>query len=271
MISADTAPAAPTAGERLAATHSPGDLHHRAFVGPPEKYDLVAAMQFNVLTFQGLREHHYLLDIGCGSLRGGRLFMPYLLPGRYFGIEPEEWLLSEGIREELGREIIDRKQPTFAHHKTFELGVFGRPFDYLLAQSIFSHAGPKDVQRCLLEASKVMLPTSMLLATYVAGERDYEGDAWVYPGCVTYRRARLEEMARSAGLACTHIGWPHPNGQTWVALTFPGHVSQVYVPEDLTRIAWLQNELALQEARLARLQGHPWVRLGRTIRRFLRG
>ena len=47
-----------------------GSHHHRAFVGPPEKYDIVSAMQFNLLTFLGLREDHYLLDIGCGSLRG---------------------------------------------------------------------------------------------------------------------------------------------------------------------------------------------------------
>lgn len=48
-----------------------GSKHYRAFVGPPEKYGVVSAMQFNLLTFLGLREDHYLLDIGCGSLRGG--------------------------------------------------------------------------------------------------------------------------------------------------------------------------------------------------------
>jgi len=28
----------------------PGDLHYRAYVGPPDRYDLVAAMTFNLLT-----------------------------------------------------------------------------------------------------------------------------------------------------------------------------------------------------------------------------
>jgi len=48
-----------------------GSKHYRAFVGPPDKYDLVSAMQFNLLTSLGLRECHHLLDIGCGSLRAG--------------------------------------------------------------------------------------------------------------------------------------------------------------------------------------------------------
>ena len=78
-----------------------GSHHYRAFVGSSWLYDLVAATQFNLLTALGLREYHYLLDIGCGSLRGGRLFIPYLLPNRYFGIEPESWLIEESIANEM--------------------------------------------------------------------------------------------------------------------------------------------------------------------------
>ena len=59
----------------------PGDPHYRAFVGPPEDYDLVSAMSFGLLTALGLRQHHALLDIGCGSMRVGRLLIPYLNVG----------------------------------------------------------------------------------------------------------------------------------------------------------------------------------------------
>jgi len=62
----------------------PGDPQYRAYVGPPEDYDLIAAMTFNLLTTLGLRQHHSLLDIGCGSLRIGRLLIPYLNQGKYF-------------------------------------------------------------------------------------------------------------------------------------------------------------------------------------------
>ena len=35
-----------------------GADHYRAFVGPPEDYDRIAAMAFNLLTSIGLRQQH---------------------------------------------------------------------------------------------------------------------------------------------------------------------------------------------------------------------
>ena len=78
-------------------------------------------MQFNLLTFLGLREHHYLLDVGCGSLRGGRLFISYLLTGRYFGIEPNRQLIKDGIENELGEGIIPVKRPVFSHDEKLSI------------------------------------------------------------------------------------------------------------------------------------------------------
>src|SRR4051812_9401640 len=75
---------------------APGAQHYRAFVGATQTYDIFAHMQFSLLTLLGLRQEHTLLDIGCGSLRAGKLFLIYLQPDRYFGIEPEEWLVQEG-------------------------------------------------------------------------------------------------------------------------------------------------------------------------------
>src|SRR5262245_36492349 len=93
----------------------PGSHHYRAFVGDTQTYDIFSYMQFSLMTLLGLRENHTLLDIGCGSLRAGKLFLMYLLPDRYFGIEPEQWLVQEGIDRELGREIMERKRPRFLY------------------------------------------------------------------------------------------------------------------------------------------------------------
>ena len=71
--------------------------HYSAYVGPPALYDFMGATQFRLLTTLGLRDTHNLLDFGCGSLRAGRLLIPYLLPGRYFGVEPNAWLVEEAI------------------------------------------------------------------------------------------------------------------------------------------------------------------------------
>jgi cyclopropane fatty-acyl-phospholipid synthase-like methyltransferase len=197
---------------------APGDLHYRAYVGPPERYDLIAAMQFNILTHFGLREHHRVLDIGCGSLRLGRLAIPYLRPGNYYGIEPHQWLIDEGIERECGRDLIDIKQPHFSNDSDFTLSVFGVTFDFLIAQSIFTHAAASQITRCLREAAACMHPQSKFLATYAQGESDYDGDGWLYPDCCTYRESTLVGMAESHGLSCTPVDWRHPHAVSWVLL-----------------------------------------------------
>jgi len=197
-----------------------GSRHYRAYVGPPETYDLVSAMQFNVLTAIGLREYHYLLDIGCGSLRGGKLFIPYLLPGHYFGIEPEQWLIEEGIKKELGHDLIRIKQPVFSNDDNFTLSIFNRMFDFLLAQSIFSHASQPQIRRCLAEAKVVMKPTSIFAATFLKGEKNYEGIKGLYPACVTYTLEHMISLVTEHGLNCTPLDWPHPGQQTWLLIGF---------------------------------------------------
>jgi hypothetical protein len=202
-----------------------GSRHYRAFVGPPENYDIVAAMQFNLLTTVGLREHHTLLDIGCGSLRAGRLFIPFLLPGNYFGLEPNSWLLEEAVKNEIGRDLLRIKRPVFDDNCEFNLTVFGRQFDYLLAQSIFSHAAPGQIEKCLEKASKVMHAKSIFLATYVPGQENYDGREWVYPDVVRYTEERMLQLAKNAGLVAVPHPWKHPGVQRWLLITKPDSVT----------------------------------------------
>ena len=154
--------------------------------------------------------------MGCGSLRGGRLFIPYLLPGHYFGIEPAQWLVREGFERELGQDMQRVKWPNFHHGNDFQLSVFGRSFDFIIAQSIFSHAATCQIRRCLSEAAKVMKPRAIFAATYFEASEDYSGTEWVYPECVGYTFEHLIGLAREQGLACARLNWPHPNGQQWV-------------------------------------------------------
>jgi SAM-dependent methyltransferase len=193
----------------------PGSNHYRAFVGYPLKYDLIAAMQFNLLTSLGLREHHHVLDLGCGSLRAGRLLIPYLLPNCYYGLEPEEWLVEDGIRYNTGRDLIEIKSPHFQYRSDFSLTAFGVQFDFILAQSIFSHASPSQIRKCLSEAAACLAPGALLVASFVLDKEDYDGDTWVYPTCIGYTESGMKRFAAEAALECTLIDWPHPNAQSW--------------------------------------------------------
>jgi hypothetical protein len=115
---------------------------HRAYVGKPEEWDLVAARQVALLLAAGLRDHHRLADAGCGSLRAGRMLIPYLEPERYFGVEPNRWLVEAGIEHKLGRDLVRMKRPAFRFVDGFSLDAFGMPFDFVMAHSVFSHTHP---------------------------------------------------------------------------------------------------------------------------------
>ena len=198
-----------------------GDSHYRAYVGPPERYDLVAAMSFNLLTTLGLRQHHTLLDLGCGSLRVGRVFIPYLNRHKYVGVEPNAWLVEEGIRNEIGDTLRQIKQPRFRFtDDPAILKDIKVLFDFALAQSIFSHCGLDLIASWLSSIAQSLAPTGVLAATFVAGEKDNTKTGWIYPGCVTYQPATMARLAREAGLRFEVLDWRHPT-QTWTLFAAP--------------------------------------------------
>lgn len=119
-----------------AAAHLPaGAGHYRAFVGPPDRFDFMGATQFALLFTLGLRDHNRVLDFGCGSLRLGRLLIPFLRPARYYGIDPNRWLIADAIDRELGHSIIQIKQPSFAYNGDFSCDVFKEndKFEFVVA------------------------------------------------------------------------------------------------------------------------------------------
>jgi SAM-dependent methyltransferase len=78
---------------------------HRHIVGG--LWEELGALQFEYLVSSGLRPEHYFLDIGCGSFRGGRHFIPYLEPGRYFGVDRNAEPLRVGQEQELDAATVE--------------------------------------------------------------------------------------------------------------------------------------------------------------------
>lgn len=193
--------------------HAPGDPHHRAYVGPPADYDLIAGLTFSLLFASGLRETDNLLDLGCGSLRVGRLLMPYLRPDRYCGIEPNKWLVQAALAREVGRDVIRLKRPRFSADEDFDASVFGQKFDWMVAQSIFSHTYADMTRRALANLAPALSTQGALIGTVLQGSPT-TGSGWLYPGCVTYQWEEFENLLESAGLSGALLAWPHPR-QSW--------------------------------------------------------
>jgi hypothetical protein len=204
-------------------------------VGSAENYETMGRSQFEMLRFWGLREDHHLLDIGCGSLSGGRFAIRFLAPGHYCGIEPQQWLIDEGVRHQLGPAALASKRPEFSNDTGFNLSLFGRQFDFMVAHSILSHTSQAQMRRVFIEAEKVMPAGAIFLASYVEGESDYSGAEWVYPGVSRYTFATVESLAREHGLECALANWPHPGRQRW--LVFYRAINQEFVADRLRTAA----------------------------------
>lgn len=199
---------------------SSGDKHYRAWVGPPEDYDTIAALQVSLLLAAGLKETHSLADVGCGSLRAGRMFIPYLRPGNYHGVEPEQWLVEEGLDKELGRAILEVKRPKFRCVSDFSLEEFGTRFDFVVAQSVFSHTHVDLLRLALGKIAGTLAPDGKLFATWVEGQREKQGTGWIHKGARQYTWENLEGHLRESGLVARRLDWPHPR-QSWFVAARP--------------------------------------------------
>ena len=63
---------------------NPSERH--SLVGPAHLWEIKRAFQIQFLQSVGLTPDQYLLDMGCGTLRGGIPIIKYLEPGHYYGI-----------------------------------------------------------------------------------------------------------------------------------------------------------------------------------------
>jgi len=192
-----------------------------AYVGAPAEYDLRGGAQFALLFALGLRDHHRLLDFGCGSLRFGRLAIPYLQPGNYVGLEPNTWLVEDGIERQIGRDQIALKRPVFHSFDDFRADNCGAGFDFIVAQSIFSHAGRAIIATALESFTQALAADGMALATFALTREGKppsdDSVGWVYPGGVRYAPETVDSMIADAGLVGRALPWFHPR-QTWYAL-----------------------------------------------------
>ncbi|KVC92358.1 hypothetical protein WI76_03890 [Burkholderia ubonensis] len=192
---------------------------YRGYVGRPEGYDLLALNQICVLSALGLRENHRVLDLGCGSLRLGRMLIPFLRSGRYYGVEPNLALLDAGVRNELGWDAFAIKRPVILPIDDFSLWRFGVKFDFIVAHSIFTHTQPALALHALSAVREALAPSGRLAATFIATDpplRPQTG-SWIYPDCITYTEQESLALFAGAGLHVLPVKFPHPCQDWWIA------------------------------------------------------
>lgn len=117
--------------------YSPAERRHSA-VGAPRLWKIQRDFQIQFLRQVGLKPQHYLLDLGCGTLRGGIPIIAYLQKRHYCGVEVRPEVLEEA-RKELEESNLLHKEPTLI--AVADIGPLNleKKFDYIWALSVLTH------------------------------------------------------------------------------------------------------------------------------------
>jgi SAM-dependent methyltransferase len=193
-----------------------GDLWYLEAVGG--KWGIHGPLQLGFLKKQGMKPEHYMLDIGCGSLRGGVQFIKYLQPGHYHGIDHDPEMLRVAREIVIPRYGLEDQKPHLRIVKDFE--VEGRirqaGYNFMLAQSVFTHLNPGEIEKCL----RVMKPylrvlDGTLFATFNLSPNPGTIRCNVpYPIMTSYPKKWFFEVCEEIGLTCQFIGgWGHPSNK----------------------------------------------------------
>lgn len=200
--------------------------HHRVVVGG--LWDEVGRSQFEYVVGRGTSPQAYVLDLGCGCLRGGVHFVTYLLPGRYYGVDISRELLDAGYDLELGPLGLQHKLPrtNLVCDGEFNLGQLGVTFDVAVAISLFTHLTPDRVRLSLTRLADVVRVGGAVYATICLAPADHDPlqPRAHSPGGVVsfsnkdpyhYREQDIRDCA--AGLpwrVTVDTDWYHPRAQT---------------------------------------------------------
>jgi SAM-dependent methyltransferase len=126
----------------------------------------IGQLQFDYLVKHGLKSDMRMLDIGCGNLRAGRLFIDYLDAGNYYGtdISPDILLAAQQIIEEYS---LQSKVPYLSLVRDLRLEFLpDAHFDVVHAHSVFSHSPITVIEESLAHAGRIMVPGGMFDFTF---------------------------------------------------------------------------------------------------------
>lgn len=203
------------------------------FPGSPLDLFDAGRLSLMVLLHAGLYPDHRLLEIGCGALRSGYWLIHFLNRNCYYGIEPNEAMLSAGLQVILPI-YCDKKKPRFHHNNQFDPIPLRYPdplppFHFFLACSIWSHAAKPQIGLMLDRFLAHTTPTARFLTSYLPAtgpHDDYQGSAWVgrshqsdQKGAVRHALPWIRAACQLRGLTVTPLPDTYNfSNQTWLMI-----------------------------------------------------
>ncbi|WP_310992299.1 class I SAM-dependent methyltransferase [Aequorivita marina] len=178
------------------------EMRHK-LVGPPNLWKMKQDFQILFLNSRGLKREDRLLDIGCGTLRGGIPIIRKLDRGNYCGIDVRENVLAEA-RKELKQECLEEKMPDLISFNDFASLEIDGDFDIVFAFSVLIHLEDSIAQECFHFVNKHISNSGFFYAN-VNIESNEEGNWQGFP--VVFRTRKFyKKIAANANLEMIEIG-----------------------------------------------------------------
>ena len=198
-------------------------------VGAAHLWKMKQEFQINFLKEQGLKPDEKLVDIGCGTLRGGIPLIKYLDAGNYYGLEVRENVLNEG-KKELEEEKLNVKNPVLIHFNDFDELNFDTKLDKAFAFSVLIHLEDKIAEKCFAFVNRNLTENGVFYANVnLAGNKvgEWQGFPVMYKEMGFY-----EKLANANGLKVKSLG----------SLKSLGHVSNQPVADEQIMLAFARPE-----------------------------
>lgn len=183
-----------------------------------DRWLALGAMQFEYLFEHGLRPEHTMLEIGCGNLRAGRLFIDHLDVGHYYGIDISPDILF-AAQDTLAGYGLGAKLPYLAPVQDLRFAFLpDEHFDVVHAHSVFSHSPPSVIEECFAHVGRVMKPAGFFDFTF---DRTEGKEHHVLREDFYYRTQTLLDLAARHGLQARFMDdWElRPHKQSKIRIT----------------------------------------------------
>jgi SAM-dependent methyltransferase len=185
-----------------------------------ESWLQIGQMQFDYLVGNGLKPDARMLEIGCGNLRAGRLFVDYLDAGNYHGLDisPDILLAAQQVVVDYQ---LQPKMPQLTLVKDLKLEFLpDARFDVVHAHSVFSHSPLEVIDQCLAHVGRVMVPGGFFDFTF---DRTEGQEHQVLREDFYYRTQTLTALAEKHGLQAQFMDdWELlPHDQSKIRVTRP--------------------------------------------------
>lgn len=175
----------------------------QAMVGPPGLFKESRDFQLEFMLKRGLNPESTLLDIGCGPLRGGILFIDYLDSGNYSGVDIRQEVIQEGLNQIRNRGLSS-KEATVRTSSTFGLEELeARSYDFIWCFQLFYHLDDELVDACMKSITALLAPNG---ACYATVNTDASEGEWLEFPYVKRSLEFYEKLANNHGLEMTDLG-----------------------------------------------------------------